>query len=142
MTRFAISVVALFVASMVTGFVVHGLLLAADYQKLAGTLFRTPEDSQSHFAWMLIGHVVLAIGFTWMYRAGRDLRPWLGQGLRFGLAVATLSVIPTYLIYYAVQPMPADLVVKQVVLDTIAVVLLGLVTAAINRDPIVARAAA
>ena len=142
MTRFAISVVALFVASMLTGFVVHGWLLGADYQKLVGGLFRSPEDSQAHFAWMLIAHVVLAIGFTWMYRAGRDGRPWVGQGARFGLAVATLSVIPTYLIYYAVQPMPADLVVKQVVMDTIAVVLLGLVTAAVNRDPIVARAPA
>jgi drug/metabolite transporter (DMT)-like permease len=134
--RFVISVVVMFVASMLTGFVVHALLLQGDYAKLVPNLFRTPQDSQGHFAYMLLAHVFLAAGFTWMYRAGRDNRPWLGQGIRFGLAVAVLSVIPTYLIYFAVQPMPSDLVAMQIVFDTIAVVILGIVVAAVNRDPV------
>ncbi|MGZ5112195.1 MAG: DUF1761 family protein [Usitatibacter sp.] len=132
--RFLVSVVVMFVASMITGFVVHGLLLQGDYAKLVPNLFRSPQDSESHFAYMLLAHVFLAVGFTWMYRAGRDNRPWLGQGARFGLAVAVLSVIPTYLIYFAVQPMPSDLVAMQIVFDTIAVVILGVVAAAVNQD--------
>ena len=138
-TRFLVSVVALFVVSMALGFVVHGLLLGADYQKLTPNLFRTEQDGQAHFTWMLLAHAFMAVGFTWVYRAGRDARPWLGQGVRFGLAVALLATIPTYLIYYAVQPMPFDLVVKQVVFDTIAMVVLGIVAAAVNRDPAPAR---
>jgi hypothetical protein len=137
--RFLVSVVALFVASMVTGFVVHGALLGADYARLT-TLFRTPEDSQQHFVWMLLAHVFIAVGFTWVYRAGRDSRPWLGQGVRFGLAIAVLSTIPVYLIYFAVQPMPMALVVKQIVFDTVSMVILGIVAAAVNRDPPAARA--
>ncbi|MGZ5097506.1 MAG: DUF1761 family protein [Usitatibacter sp.] len=132
--RFLVSVVVMFVASMITGFVVHGLLLQGDYAKLVPSLFRSPQDSESHFAYMLLAHVFLAVGFTWMYRAGRDNRPWLGQGARFGLAVAVLSVISTYLIYFAVQPMPSDLVAMQIVFDTIAVVILGVVAAAVNQD--------
>jgi hypothetical protein len=89
---------------------------------------------------MLLAHAFKAVGFTWVYRAGRDGRPWLGQGVRFGLAVAVLATIPTYLIYYAVQPMPFDLVVKQVVFDTIAMVVMGIVAAAVNRDTVPARA--
>ena len=138
-TRFLVSVVALFVVSMALGFVVHGLLLGADYQKLTPNLFRTEQDGQAHFTWMLLAHAFMAVGFTWVYRAGRDARPWLGQGVRFGLAVALLATIPTYLIYYAVQPMPFDLVMKQVVFDTIAMVVLGVVAAAVNRDPLPAR---
>lgn len=138
-TRFLISVVALFVASMILGIVVHGVLLGADYQKLIPNLFRTEQDGQAHFSWMLIAHVLIAVGFTWVYRAGRDSRPWLGQGVRFGLAIAVLATIPGYLIYYAVQPMPPDLVVKQVVFDTIAMVVMGIVAAFVNRDPIPAR---
>jgi hypothetical protein len=138
-TRFLVSVVALFVVSMALGFVVHGLLLGADYQKLTPNLFRTEQDGQAHFTWMLLAHAFMAVGFTWVYRAGRDARPWLGQGVRFGLAVALLATIPTYLIYYAVQPMPFDLVMKQVVFDTIAMVVLGVVAAAVNRDPVPAR---
>ena len=135
-TRFLISVVALFVTSMILGIVVHGLLLGADYQKLTPNLFRAEQDSQAHFAWMLIAHVLMAVGFTWVYRAGRNSRPWLGQGVRFGLAIAVLATIPGYLIYYAVQPMPSDLVVKQVVFDTISMVVMGIVAAFVNRDPI------
>lgn len=133
--KFVISVVVLFVASMLLGFVVHGWLLAADYTRLQGTLFRTPADSQAHFQYMLAAHLFMAIGLTWIYRAGRDARPWLGQGLRFGLAVAVLTTIPTYLIYFAVQPTPSDLVAQQIVFDCISMVILGILTAALNRDP-------
>ena len=138
-TRFLISVVALFIASMVLGIVVHGVLLGAEYQKLTPNLFRTEQDGHAHFAWMLIAHVLIAIGFTWVYRAGRDARPWLGQGVRFGLAIAVLATIPGYLIYYAVQPMPVDLTVKQVVFDTISMVVMGIVAAFVNRDPLPVR---
>jgi hypothetical protein len=131
--RFVLSVIVLFFVSMVTGFVVHGVLLGADYAKL-GNLFRTPEDSRSHFAWMLLAHVFIAVGFTWIYRAGRGDRPWFGQGVRFGLAVAVMSLIPGYMIYYAVQPMPLDVVVKQMVFDTVAMMVLGVAAAAVNRD--------
>jgi hypothetical protein len=65
---------------------------------------------------------------------GREAKPFLGQGVRFGLAVAVVGVIPTYLIYYAVQPMPGNVVAKQIVFDTIAMVLMGIVCAWINQD--------
>ena len=138
-TRFMISVAVLFVVSMVLGFVVHGAVLAQDYTRLQH-LFRAPADAGAYFPYMLAAHLVMAIGFTWIYRQGRDARPWLGQGVRFGLAVAVLAPIPTYLIYYAVQPMPSDVVAKQIVLDSIAMVILGIVAAAVNRDSLPARA--
>jgi hypothetical protein len=139
--KFVLSVIALFVASMLLGFVVHAFLLGGDYAKLVpGGLFRTPEDSQKYFPWMLLAHVFMAVGFTWIYRAGRDARPWLGQGVRFGIAVAVLCTIPTYLIYFAVQPLPTDLVVKQIAFDTVSMVILGILAAALNRDPVPARA--
>jgi hypothetical protein len=139
--RFLVSVVALLVTSMVLGILVHGMLLGAEYVMLASSgLFRSHDDSQKYFVWMLLAHVLIAIGFTWVYRAGRDSRPWLGQGVRFGLAIAVLATIPGYLIYFAVQPMPIALVVKQIVFDTAAMVILGIVAAAVNRDPLPARA--
>jgi hypothetical protein len=134
--RFLLSVAALFVVSMLLGFVVHGLLLGADYAKLVPNLFRTEQDSQAHFGWMFVHHALIATGFTWIYRAGRSARPWLGQGVRFGIAVAVLATIPNYLVYYVVQPMPFDLVVKQIVFTTVATVIMGIVAAAVNRDPV------
>ena len=42
--------------------------------------------------------------------------------------------IPMYLIYYAVQPWPGAVVVKQIVYDVIGVLVMGVVVAAINRE--------
>jgi uncharacterized BrkB/YihY/UPF0761 family membrane protein len=133
--QFAISVVVLFVLSMALGFAVHGAMLSEEYAKLVPNVFRTPKDSEAHFIYMILAHVLMAFGLTWIYRQGRDNRPWPGQGARFGLAVAVLMTIPNYLIYYAVQPLPGELVVKQIVFDTIAVVIMGIATAALNRLP-------
>jgi hypothetical protein len=136
---FVLSVVVMFIVLMALGFVVHALLLGPDYAKLTA-LFRGPDDAQRHFPFMLAAHLAMAIGWTWIYRMGRENKPWLGQGIRFGLAVALIATIPTYLIYFAVQPMPSDMVALQITYDTLASVILGIVVAAVNRDPLPARA--
>jgi hypothetical protein len=85
---------------------------------------------QQYFPLMILAHVMLAGAFTWIYGRGCEAaRPWLGQGLRFGVAVALLTVVPTYLIYFVVQPTPGMLVAKQVVLDGALIVILGVVIA-------------
>ena len=133
------SVVAVFITAMILGALVHHFLLGEQYAKLIH-LFRAPDDAKAHFPFMVAAHVVMAIGWTWIYRMGRENKPWLGQGVRFGLAVALICTIPTYLIYFAVQPYPSDMVALQITLDTIASVILGIVVAAVNRDPLPARA--
>ena len=132
--QFVISVVVVFIAAMLAGFVVHGLLLHDDYSKLVPNVFRTPKDAEGHFVYMLAAHLSMAIGLTWVYRQGRNASPWLGQGVRFGLALSVLVTIPIYLIYFAVQPLPSDLVAKQIVFDGVANVFIGIVTAFMNRD--------
>jgi hypothetical protein len=133
-----ISVIVMFFVSSLMGFVVHGLLIGADYARL--TFFRTHDDFMAHYAAMAAANLIWSIGFTWIYRQGRDNRPFMGQGVRFGIAVAVLAVIPTYLIYYAVQPMPTDLVAQQIVYDTIAMIIMGVIVAALNRDRLPPRA--
>lgn len=56
-------------------------------------------------------------------------------GVRFGIAVALLAVVPIYIIYYVVQPLPSALVVKQIVFDTILVIILGLIVAFFYKQP-------
>jgi hypothetical protein len=128
--KFLLAWLLLFVLWMVGSFIVHGLLLGADYTALQGKLFRTPEDSQQHFAFMLLAHVLLAGAFAWIYARGRERgKPWMGQGLRFGVAVALLTAVPTYTIYFAVQPTPGMLAVKQMIFDGILIALLGIAVA-------------
>ena len=81
---------------------------------------RTEQEQMNRFIWMIAAHALMAIGLTWIYLRGRGDRPWLGQGLRFGLAFAVASTIPVYMIYCVVMPFPPTLVVKQILLDTIS----------------------
>jgi hypothetical protein len=131
-TKFVISAVAVFVVAMLLGFVVHGLLLHKEYAQLPN-LMRSEEAAMKLFGLMVIAHIIYAVGFTWIYMRGREAKPWLGQGARFGLAVALVAVIPFYIIYYVVMPFPSDLVAQQIVYDTIGTVILGIVVAWINR---------
>lgn len=133
--RFWISVVVVAVVSLLIGFVVHGMLLHGDYAALPN-LLRTEADAQNYFVWMILAHLLIGFGFTWIYLKGRETgKPALGQGLRFGAAVAVLMTIPMYLIYYAVQPWPGAVVVKQIVFDVIGVLIAGVVVAFVNQGP-------
>jgi hypothetical protein len=132
--KFLIAWVVIFVVWMAGSFVVHGVLLHDDYSSL-GNLFRTEADSQQHFPLMILAHVLLSGAFAWIYARGVEARPWLAQGLRFGVAVALLTIVPTYIIYYVVQPMPGATVVKQIVFDGVLMLILGSVAAFLYREP-------
>ena len=91
--KFFIAWLVMFIVYMAGGFVVHGTLLKEDYMGLP-SLFRSEEESMPYFHLMIIAHVLMAGAFTWIYARGVENKPWLGQGLRFGLAVALLAVVP------------------------------------------------
>jgi hypothetical protein len=130
--RFLVAWLVIFILMLAGGFVVHGLLLGDDY--VATNLMRSEEEAQQLMVWMLVAHVIMAGAFVWIYSRGRESKPWLGQGLRFGLAVALLAVVPIYMIYYVVQPEPGMLAVKQIVFDTILMLIVGAVVAFLYRD--------
>lgn len=122
--KFLIAWLSVFVVWMFGSFIVHGVLLHDDYAKLP-SMFRSETDSQQYFPFMILAHVIMAGAFAWVYSRGIEAKPWLGQGIRFGVVIALLAVVPTYMIYYAVQPMPGMLVVKQTVFDGVLLLILG-----------------
>lgn len=130
--KFAIAWVSIFVVWMVGSFIVHGVLLHDDYAKLPN-LFRPESDAQQYFPLMILAHVIMAGAFAWIYARGVEAKPWLGQGIRFGIVIALLTVVPTYMIYYVVQPMPGMSVVKQMVFDGALLLVLGAVAAFLYR---------
>ena len=133
--RFWISGVVMSVLFLMSGFVVHGVLLHNDYAQLPN-LLRPEAEAQGYFMWMLLADALMGFGFTWIFLKGREPgKPAVGQGLRFGIAIAVLMTIPMYLIYYAVQPWPGAVVVKQIIYDVISVLVMGVVVALINQGP-------
>lgn len=127
--RFWVCGLVMSIAALLLGFIVHGVLLAPDYAAL-GAMFRSDADSRQYAHWMVLAHVLVGFAMTWLYAQGfSGSRSTLFQGLRFGLAMALFSTVPGYLIYYAVQPLPASLVAKQLLAGVATMLLLGLLVA-------------
>jgi hypothetical protein len=130
--RFLLAWLVLFVAWFIGSFIVHGLLLHADYAQLSN-LFRKEAEAQNFFPLMILAHIIMSGAFVWIYARGVEAKPWLGQGIRYGVAIVLLTTVPLYLIYYVVQPMPGATVVKQIVFDAILVLILGAIAAFMYR---------
>jgi hypothetical protein len=131
--RFFLAWLAVFIAWFIGSFIVHGVLLHADYAQLSN-LFRKEAEAQNFFPLMILAHIIMSGAFVWIYARGVEARPWLGQGIRYGVAIVLLTTVPLYLIYYVVQPMPGATVVKQIVFDGILLLVLGAIVAFMYRD--------
>jgi len=131
--KFLISWVAIFVAWMAGSFLLHGVWLGTTYE-LMTNIYRPMAEQEKLFPLMLLAHVMLAGGFVWIYRRGRENKPWLAQGLRFGVVIALFAPIPTYLIYYTVQSMASSLLVMQIIGETLLLLILGPLVAFLYRD--------
>ncbi|MSQ05924.1 MAG: hypothetical protein EXR54_03075 [Dehalococcoidia bacterium] len=133
MKKLLLTWVVVFIAWQAGNFIIHGLLLSGDYAQLSA-LMRTEAESMKYLPWEVLAHVIMAGAFAWIYSHGVTATPWLPQGLRFGVAAALLATVPQYLIYYAVQPLPGILVVKQITHEGVLVVLLGVLAAFLYRQ--------
>jgi hypothetical protein len=131
--KFIIAWIVIFIAWFLGSFLVHGVLLHSDYMQLPN-LFRAEADAQKYFPLMILAHVILSASLVWIYARGTEAKPWMAQGVRFGIAVALLTVVPTYMIYFVVQPMPGGMVIKQIVYDGLLMVILGTIVAWVYRD--------
>lgn len=130
--KFIVAWVVVFIAWFMGSFVVHGVLLHADYMQVP-TLFRMNDDAHVFFPLMILAYLPLSGAFVWIYARGIASKPWVGQGLRYGIAVALLATVPNDIIDYAVQPLPGMMVIKQIIFESILVVVLGLVVAWLYR---------
>ena len=133
MNKCIVSAILMFVMAFALSFLVHGVLLNADYMTMQSWM-RPQADAQGLIYIMVIAQALFGIAFAWIYVQGREAKPWLPQGIRFGIAIAALAIAPTYLIYHVVTPVPLIVAIKQIVYDTIRVVLMGIVMAWIYRN--------
>ncbi len=130
--KFLITWASVFVVGFLLSFVIHGVLLEGDYSKLPN-LLRTQADQQNYFPFIIVANLVYSLALAWIYAQGVTEKPWVGQGVRFGVAVWLLTAVPGYLIYYAVQPWPPEVIYKSIGFDLVRITLLGVLAAAIYR---------
>lgn len=134
--RFIGTVLAVFFISQVFAIVIHGFILNADYQPFYGTLLR-PMDAADAPTWMVaflpLAHLAMASAFVALFSRWVRPGPEIPQGLRFGVLAWLFGPVPMYLLWFAEQPWPLSLTIKQVVLDLFTMLVLGTLTSMLYK---------
>jgi hypothetical protein len=128
--KFIGAVVAAFVLITAFGYLPHGYLLAGTYADLPN-LMRTADDGMRHMPYIFVGQFITAVALVWIYERGRQDKPWMGQGIRFGIAMAAFGPAAKFLIMWAVQQEPHQLAIHQICGESLALLITSMVVARI-----------
>ena len=130
--RFAGTVAATFIVSQILAVLVHGFILAADYEPFRGTLLRSMQPDAGGTWQMLllpVSHLLFVWALVWVYaRIELDGSP-LVRGAKIGVLGFVIGQAPHWLLWYAEQPWPDALIGKQLVLELISALILGVTIA-------------
>ncbi len=96
-------------------------------------LYRPEAEFCKNMPYMVVAYVIFAAALVWVYDQGKQSKPYLKQGLRFGAAIAALTIIPTTLIYYTIQPLPCELALKQIAFGTVESLIVGVLVAFLRK---------
>jgi hypothetical protein len=130
MKKLALATVAGYIVLMVTNYLVHSVLLMNDYAAIPES-HRNPAGVMHRFWAMLIGQFFFAAMFAYIYARGAEHKPWLIQGIRYGIIMTFMTVVPYSLSDYVVYIVPYQLVIKWMVLGGIQLIILGMIVAGI-----------
>jgi hypothetical protein len=128
LTGFAALVVAEVLAS-----VIHGYVLAADYEPYYGALLRGGDSPGWQFSFLPVAHAAWVGGLVWIYLRVTFAGSRVVQGLKLGVLGWTVGQVPLWLVWFAEQPWPSTLVVKQLVLELASSLIVGVTIALLAR---------
>jgi hypothetical protein len=132
--RFASVCVVAFLVSQILEIAIHGFALAGDYAPFYGTLLRPMKGNPGWQGLLLpVAHLSYVIALVWVYDRIMDNGTRFTQGLRIGIIGFAMGQAPLWLLWYAEQPWPGALVVKQLVLELAASLILGVAIAGTAR---------
>jgi hypothetical protein len=129
-TKFFIAFIASFVFLFVFGFIWYGNLMHGVHQEVPA-LWRPEAEFKEHFAWLILGHVVMAFFLTMLY-ARFVPGGGAGAGAKLGILVA-LVYAGADLITFAVQPLTTKILGGWIVGDLIQFAIAGAIIGAIYK---------
>jgi len=135
--RAIVAAIAAFLVAQVAAVVIHGVILSADYEPFEGTLLRAVGTGTPPWQMLFLPvvHLTLIVPLVWVYgRLGLE-GATLVRGLKLGLLGWTIGQLPVWLLWYAQQPWPGNLVLKQLGLELVASLIIGVTIAAVARLP-------
>ena len=126
--KFFLASLAVFIASSLFNFAIHGFILQSEYGLIPGycAIWRI---RQSHTVFLILSFLIFSPAFVWMYSRGVSSAHWVGQGVRYAIAIWFIATVSRYLTYYAIQPWSAVTVLRQIVYELPMMIVLGLIVA-------------
>ena len=118
---------AMFAAFILLGagrYLIHNVILKSAYLATS-SVWRTQEAMLHHHWAFHVANLFLAVAVVLIYVRGIETKPWLGQGIRFGILLALLTAVPQSLTEYGVYPIPHSLALHWIISEGILAVLLG-----------------
>src|SRR5688572_4507539 len=132
MKKFLLASVVLYILVVMLGFGINEGILGNDYRQLPH-MFRPQPGGEAYMSYMFLSYLPYVLGVVWIYSMGVQRKPWMGQGLRFAIALWAVTWFHTYLVYFSLQPWPGELVAKQIGLSLLSALLQGTVVAAVYK---------
>ena len=130
MKKTVMAIVAGFVVQLVGLVLIHAILLKKDYVETA-SLWRAQGDQLARVWAMLLAILIYVVGAVWIYVSGVEQKPWMGQGIRFGILLALVVVVYSSLSAWVILPIPHMLAVKWIISESVLSMVFGLVVAGI-----------
>jgi hypothetical protein len=131
--KFLLRTIVIAIAWFALGYVGHQLLLGRDYVAIE-PIMRSKADMQAHMLFAPLSALLYSAAMVWIYAQGRSAKPWLGQGVRFGLAVWAIASVPQYIANYTIEPWPGAFVAKLLAWELVAAILLGILVAGLSKN--------
>lgn len=127
--RFILALAVVIVTVMATNFVFHNIYLTESYQATA-QIWRPESSMEAFMGFMMAGQLLVALGFTLLYT--RTAEHTVMNGVIFGLFIGIMAA-GTSTIYYAVLPIPMDMLGKWIAFNLLQGILLGTLVGLIYR---------
>lgn len=127
--RFIGALIATFVFVAVYDFVFHNIYLGPIYQATA-QLWRPEAEMMDFMAYLTLGQFIITLGVVWI--VFRTERGGWAAGAMTGIALAVIAA-GTNLIFFAVQPLPSELVCKWIMSGFVQSAIAGAIAGAIYK---------
>jgi hypothetical protein len=130
MKRIILAIAACFVLLSAGRYLIHNVWLADVYLE-TGAVWRDQESMLSHLWVLYVANLILAGAAVLIYIRGIEPKPWLGQGIRFGILLALVTAVPQSLVEWVVLPVPYQLALRWIIGEGVLAVLAGVLAAVI-----------
>jgi len=129
--RAAMTILVAFLVANVFATIIHGFILSTDYEPFEGTLLRTSGTGTPPWQMLFLPvvHLSFIASLVWAYTRLRLEGATVARGLKLGLVGFTMGQLPLFLLWYAQQPWPGDLVLKQLGLELLSSLAIGVTIA-------------